>query len=409
MDTKQYKYRVIWADDDIFDLVPDEDIETLLEDYNVAVIDRVTTGEELQDSAHKYANLIDAIIVDANFDARNKSATDRTVTGLNRAFELYREFKRNKIDIPFYLYTNRTDQFLFEDKDEDYSSSINEIFVETGRVFKKSDGYYDLLALMKQEVDEKTSPIYQLRRRYAAEFSAAELIPEALDLLIQGLLFQFDEKANYTDTQYYFNPARMIWEKIQSLCKKNDILPQISQLNSMADFLMGNKVEGFVRTEEIMPAPLAHSLKYFLSVTQDGSHTKDDLSLGVVNYVRERKNVNLYRTILYITMDLLLWYKETIESDKRHLWKAEYILIGEAKLKLVKGDKGFNKKCYYLGRYYLIAHRDEQGNMIPINEGDLIGIKSDKNSKPNNLEFTGEDGTVVDKAIYDYVILGKKE
>lgn len=406
MDTKQYKYRVIWADDDIFDLVPDGDVKTLLEDYSIAVIDRVTTGEELQDSAHKYINLIDAIIVDANFDARNKNASERTVTGLNRAFELYREFKRKEIDIPFYLYTNRTDKFLFEDKDEDYSLSINEIFIETGRVFKKSDGYNDLLTLLKREVDEKTSPIYQLRRRYAAEFSAAELIPEALDLLIQGLFFQFDEKANYTDTQYYFNPARMIWEKIQSLCKKNDILPQISQLNSMADFLLKKNVEGCIMTEAIMPMPLAHSLKYFLSVTQDGSHTKENLSLGVVDYVRERKNVNLYRTVLYIAMDLLLWYKETIESDKRHLWNDEFILKGPVKLKLVKGDKGFNMKRYYLGNYCLIPHKDETER---IEEGDIIGIKSDKNSVPNNPEFVGEGGTVVDKAIYNYVILSKKE
>ena len=406
MDTKQYKYRVIWADDDIFDLVSNEDVKTLLEDYSVEVIDRVTTGEGLQDSAHKNINLIDAIIVDANFDARKKSPSESSITGLNRAFDLYREFLRSNIDVPFYLYTNRTDQFLFEDKDEDYIASINEIFVETGRVFKKSDGYNDLITLLKREVDEKTSPIYQLRRRYAAEFSAAELIPEALDLLIQGLLFQFDEKANYTDTQYYFNPARMIWEKIQSLCKKNDILPQISQLNSMADFLLKKNVEGCVMKEEIMPMPLAHSLKYFLSVTQDGSHTKENLSLGVVDYVRERKNVNLYRTVLYVAMDLLLWYKETIESDKRHLWNDEFILKGPAKLKLVKGDKGFNMKRYYLDNYCLIPHKDEPER---IEEGDIIGIKSDKNSVPNNPEFVGEDGTIVDKAIYNYVILSKKE
>ena len=119
MDTKQYKYRVIWADDDIFDLVSNEDVKTLLEDYSVEVIDRVTTGEGLQDSAHKNINLIDAIIVDANFDARKKSPSESSITGLNRAFDLYREFRRSNIDIPFYLYTNRTDQFLFEDKDED--------------------------------------------------------------------------------------------------------------------------------------------------------------------------------------------------------------------------------------------------------------------------------------------------
>lgn len=410
MDTKPYKYRVIWADDEVLDIVSDEDREILLEEENVDIIDRVTTGEALQESAYRFQDVLDAIIVDANFDARNANASERTITGLNRAFDLYRHLNgKLKLDIPFYLYTNRTDQFLFENRDEDYIASINEMFVETGRVFKKSDGYSDLIKQIKQEVDAKSTPLFMFRRTYAREFNAAELIPGVQELLIKGLLFQFDSQENYSDTQYLFNPARMIWESIEDQCKKQDILPPISQLNSMADFLLGNKVEGYSQTEQIMPRPLAHSLKYFLSITQDGSHKKDDLSLGVVQYVRETNNVNLYRSILFIAMDLLLWYQEMIGSEKRHLWKAEYILIGEVKLKSVKGDKGYNIKRYYIGNYCLIAHKDEQGRPIPMNEGDIVGIKSNKNCKPNTPEFIGDDGTLVDKATFEYVVIASKE
>lgn len=410
MDTKPYKYRVIWADDEVLDIVSDEDREILLEEENVDIIDRVTTGEALQESAYRFQDVLDAIIVDANFDARNANASERTITGLNRAFDLYRQLNgKLKLDIPFYLYTNRTDQFLFENRDEDYIASINEMFVETGRVFKKSDGYSDLIKQIKQEIDAKSTPLFMFRRTYAREFNAAELIPGVQELLIKGLLFQFDTQENYSDTQYLFNPARMIWESIEDQCKKEDILPPISQLNSMADFLLGNKVEGYMPTEQIMPRSLAHALKYFLSITQDGSHKKDDLSLGVVQYVRDTKNVNLYRSILYIAMDLLLWYEDCLKNEKKLLWKAEYVYVGVVKSTTVKDADGKRFPRFYSGRYSLLPHRDKQGQLIPLHEGDLIGVTSEQRCRENNPSYTGEDGTLVDKTLMDYVVLEKKE
>ena len=40
-----------------------------------------------------------------------------------------------------------------------------------------------------------------------------------------------------------------------------------------------------------------------------------ELKLAVDKYVADNKNINLYRSVLYIAMDLLLWHKKTIETD----------------------------------------------------------------------------------------------
>jgi len=406
MDTTQYKYRVIWADDEIYDIIPDEICTELLKEQ-IEIIDRVTTGEELQNSVYKHLDILDAIIVDANFDARQKEVSDRIISGLRRAFELYRDLNyRQKRDIPFYLYTNRTDQFLFDRDDEDDKCSIKEIFEQTGRVFKKSGGYEDLMTLLKQEVDANETPLFQLRRTYSAEFAAAELVPGAQERLVEGLLFEFDDNAIYDDTSTYFNPIRMIWENLEDQCKQQNILPQIHSLNGMVDFLDGKEVEGYTISGTIMPKTLIRSLDYFLSITQDGSHDKKTLSIDVIRYVRDTKNINLFRSVLFIVMDLLLWYKEVSEKRVCNNWIKTYELEGEVKLKIQK-DR-FNKEHYtYYCKNFVLANKN-----ISIEEGDVVGLSQIKNAIDNKFTFDDIDETgtkfIVDKCIYTYEVISKK-
>ena len=47
---------------------------------------------------------------------------------------------------------------------------------------------------------------------------------------------------------------------------------------------------------------------------QDASHKKEDANLGVGKYVSETSNINLFRSVLNIAMDLCIWYAKCEEE-----------------------------------------------------------------------------------------------
>ena len=122
-----------------------------------------------------------------------------------------------------------------------------------------------------------------------------------------------------------------------------------------------------------MDKPLAESLHYFLKITQDGSHDSDSITLGVDQYIRKTKNINLYRSVLYIAMDLLLWHKrikDLYSNNTERLWDSKYIHEG----KICLHPSG---KFFYTGKYQL-ENKDSE-----LKDGDRVGIlKSDPNRYP---------------------------
>jgi hypothetical protein len=131
-------------------------------------------------------------------------------------------------------------------------------------------------------------------------------------------------------------------------CKEKNLLPQEISLNNASRMFSGLDC-GYSFKKEIMPKPLAESLFYFLKITQDGSHDDFDMSLGVDKYVRETQNINLYRTILYIAMDLLLWYKGISDynwEEEEQVWEGIYIFTGEV-------SQLPGKYTLYTGKYEL--------------------------------------------------------
>lgn len=127
-----------------------------------------------------------------------------------------------------------------------------------------------------------------------------------------------------------------------------------------------------LKTELMHPA-LAHSLKYFLEITQDGSHDSGDLKLGVDSYIRKNHNSNLYSSILYIAMDLLLWYKAFSETkaSKEEIWE------GNLKFEYIgKLCKSANGRYWYSGEYEIFGDPS-------FVDGCKVGIKkSISNNKP---------------------------
>lgn len=351
-------YNVVWADDDIDALIVR--FEKRFTNNGIHIIGRAHNGEELEQCLGEKKNMVDAVIVDANF---NESETDiddeRDTSGLSfTRSHLLKQYS----SIPFILFTQRSDEMIAE-KYRNIPKFKSE-FPRHERWFKKNDEdeLMEMFEAIKKETDYRRTDSFRVRNKYAKEFEAASLIEGATKNLERGLLYLYEDNA-WKNTQEYFNPARKIVERIKVSCSQMNLLPPHLSLNIMSKIFSGKEC-GYWLKEPLMEKPLAESLFFFLKITQDGSHDDDDMSLNVDQYVRETKNINLYRTILYIAMDLLLWHKKMFdkyEKNQSRLWDSKFIYIGKAR-------KHPSREKFSVGEYRLDT-KD-----ISINDGDMVGI-----------------------------------
>ena len=360
-------YNIIWADDEIDDFL-DERYESRLLRKGFKVIGKAHNGEELEERL-KNTSFIDAVIVDANFnESSNSVENEREVSGLDYARNLYRHVV--KYSIPFFLYTGRTDELLQEIAKKERPNLLKDFRRRENWFSKTLNERDEMLEAIKNEVERRNTPEFRIHNKYAREFEAAELIDEATENLQRGLLYLY-EGDNWKNVQDYFNPSRKIVERIMKKCKEKNLLPAKLSLNDASRMFSGIDC-GCKFKKNIMPKPLAESLFYFLKITQDGSHDDMDMSLGVDEYVRETKNINLYRTILYIAMDLLLWYESISKhnwDEEEQIWEYNFIYTGEV--------SQLGKYTLYTGKYEL-ASRD-----TALKVGDIVGIiKSEKKQYP---------------------------
>ena len=331
-------YNIVWADDEIDDLLDKDTIEDL-KSQGFKVVGVAHDGEELEVLLNK-PEMIDAVIVDANFnESDTEISSERDTSGLDYARGLY--IHKLKKSIPFFLFTNRSDELLREIYKN--NPKFLDDFPRHERWFNKSQQgeYEEMLNEIKAQVEKIKSPSFVIRNKYRQEFEAAKLIPNAENLLFKGIQSEVTttDLSNEAITES-FNPVRMICERIIDRCQEKGYIPYISSLNSICDFLRQKEVEGFKLNTPIMHKTLVSSMEYFLSITQDGSHDKSSLPLEVIDYVRKRNNNNLYRSILYIVMDLLLWYKDLTDKipEPEGLWCGTYEATGKVCARM-NGDR----------------------------------------------------------------------
>lgn len=326
-------YNIIWADDDI-DALKDR-YEKRFTKNGLCIIGIAHNGEELELQLSEKIDFVDAVIVDANFNETEVDIDDeRDTSGLT--------FTRTHLlkvypNIPFILFTQREDE-LINRKYQNIQAKFTKEFPRHKRWFHKNDDdeLLEMFDSIKEEVDYRNTDQFRIRQKYRKEFEAAKLIPNAENLLLKGIQSEVTNDLSSEAIVECFTPIRMICENIIDQCQEREYIPYISSLNSICDFLRQKEVEGFKLTTPIMHKTLVSSLEYFLSITQDGSHDKSSLPLEVIDYVRRRNNNNLYRAMLYIVMDLLLWYKDLIDNnpESKGLWTGTYEAIGKVCAKM---------------------------------------------------------------------------
>jgi hypothetical protein len=180
-----------------------------------------------------------------------------------------------------------------------------------------------MLDAIVAEVTNRRTPDFIVRNRYSDVLHAAKRIPGAEDYLLDFLVR--DNQNTLAEMENPFIKVRGIIEKILEQCRALQLIPPIkSDLNGTAYYLKNKKYclkEGdkyttvlYSMVDEVMPKVLAESLTYVLHVVQDAAHEGSELRLAVNDYFRTTRDVYLLRSIVYLLIDIVLWFRTTAEK-----------------------------------------------------------------------------------------------
>lgn len=319
-------YNIIWADDEIDNLL-DQDTAYEMKERGLTVIGRAHDGKEFESLLKKHLNKVDAVILDANFNESYKDIrSERDVSGLEHSWGIL-TYRYNR-EIPFFLFTNRSDEFVresFRDR-----TRFAEDFPRHKRWFSKSgeDEFVKMLDEIKRTVDEICSPQFIVRNKYGDVLAAAGKLGEETYRFIFVFLVH-DVTGTLDELQEPFVSARKVIETIFKKCEKRCLIPKISD-NTTATayyFLTGKyharDERGARQTlyEEcdggIMPKPVAQLLVTAVHIVQDAAHAKDGLKLRVNEYYNRKHDNYLLRVVMYSLIDVINWYAETISDYDR--------------------------------------------------------------------------------------------
>lgn len=289
-------YNIVWADDEIDDLLDDETLDEL-KSKGFKVVGQAHDGEELEALLNK-PEMIDAVIVDANFNESDvEIGSERDTSGLDYARSLYTH--KLKKCIPFFLFTNRSDELL---KDiYKHNPKFLEDFPRHKRWFNKSGQgeYNDMLEEIKNTIEEMKSTSFIIRNRYKHELNAASLFNGTSEFIFDFLVHDYENTLE--NIKEPFVTVRRSVEKIFGQSEKMNLIPPVSDnTNGTAAYFLHNKygikdASGKLTYlyemlgDDIMPKPLAQSLKYIVNITQDGSHSKNEMKLKVDEYLKKQR------------------------------------------------------------------------------------------------------------------------
>ena len=297
-------YQIIWADDEI-DALLDETSKALLSKQHVDVL-KCNNGAMLEEKLRNVSHRIDAVIVDANFSAKDFTPSDeKIVSGLRRAMMLIGEYRH----LPFYLYTQRVNLSDLVDEDE------LSYFKDNNAIFFKGNGLLPLLNRIKGDVDIINSVEFQIANQYKKELDYFQIFDKQCNAksynLVRELLIQSRE-GSLTATERYLNQFRSeILENMKAVAIQFGFAPEGLSLNDFSRFLCLKEVEvkgeKYKLNKEVLPRALHLLMGHVVMMVQDGSH-KRDIRYGLHQFVSENNDTLIIQSLLYGIIEIISWF-----------------------------------------------------------------------------------------------------
>lgn len=414
--TKNRTYNVIWASDfwapsnDEKIKEKQDGIQAAVGQFGIRIISTPATASQLAEALVKHvddcassADRADAVFLDASitYGSQDEEAYD----GLDFAIELKDKYAGRKI--PFYLYTAKS----FDDISKARIKSRRlEYFKNRFFCNSNPDALESLCLKFQDEMNALGSREAEMRSKYARVFNAADRYNEGniQRVLTEALDEEFSNELSLKDTEDKFNKLRQLAEDLLKSLAMKDILPDI-KFGAQVDFLADGRfddIQGTARfyhaDKKLMSGTLSLAFRYFKQIVAGGSHKAfGENLLDVVEYVsKESKNSDLYKSALYILMDVLLWYEKILdksESDPESV-VGTYTSVprGKPETGIVEIDENGSLIC---GHTRLITNRNST-----VKVGDTVTIQKsimDTRNPTDTVWFFAQPG--------DYVVVSPAE
>ena len=367
-------YRIIWADDEI-DALLDENGKAVISQHHVEVV-KCYNGTMLEEKLRNTSHRIDAVIVDANFAAKDYIPDEKDVTGFRRATRLMGEYRH----LPFYLYTGRVNLSNLVDEDD------LSYFKDNDAIIFKSDNLSPLLDRIKSDVDKYNSAEFQIDNQYKDElnyFQKFDKLREAKSyMLVRKLLIQSRE-GSLDGTEDYFNQFRTkILDNMNTVASHFGIVPEELSLNDFSRFLCLSEVEvkekKYKLNKEVLPKALHMLMQYVVRMVQDGSHDVPNLQYGVHRFVSDNRDKLIIPSLLFAIIEAMSWFVPYLE---KHTDKLQNIANWQKHTEdgiIEKDEKGY----YHIGNEYSVLLKNI----------DLLGMKvkikhSTRNNNPKTQQY----------------------
>ena len=355
-------YQIIWADDEI-DALLDETSKALLSKQHVDVV-KCNNAAMLEEKLKNVNHRIDAVIVDANFTARDFTPSDETiVSGLRKAMLLREGYK----NIPFYLYTQRINLADLVDEEELGYLKDNDA------IFFKTNGLLPLLDRIKKDVDKINSAEFQIDNQFKKELFCCKTFDKHCNgdsyNIIRSLLIKNQEN-DLQNSEKHLNEFRTLLENMNTVAANFGIVPEKLSLNEFSKFLCRHKDLKFIVNDDILPKALYEILFYVIRLVQDGSHDRPDLQYGIRRYIHDAHDTLIIRSILFAVIEIITWFTRYVEEHpdkeenlKRYI-KVENTRDDEPEGIIEQDEKGY---CHIDNKYsVLIRNRDLIGKKVKI-------------------------------------------
>lgn len=299
------EYKVLWVDDQEFPA-----LITVAEIMGLDII-QVHSWSEAEPLLENHFDDWSALILDCYCTIEKNGPENPKF--LREVFPRLNRLQGNRRTLPWYVLSQGNKERF----DEIIDNILSNERLQWDSSWKK--GYYS-----KSAIDAKTqkedwkimlnnilkvaqlSEANKIRNKYPTTFEAAKYIGSTVEHDLLEFLLN-DLNNNLTNTHRYYNWARNILECIFNHGKKNKVFPSLNDINGYGALLAKGSVPGWriKNYDAFIPKAIGQAASFLLDISNQGSHDSK-----VSSYIKETKNINLFRAMLFIEMDLLVWYHQ---------------------------------------------------------------------------------------------------
>lgn len=257
----------------------------------------------------KNYSLYDGVLFDAKFfEDEDDAAGSEDLSALNKVKESLMQLPKK-----FEMFVLTGQAQLFEDK------TFN-TFVP--KFYRKgiADDINRLFADLKSSADNQLDT--QIRHEYHRVFAVCAdsyLGSKTESILLSAILN--GESEDIQDNLNSFNMLRGVLEVLFKRLNEIQIIPNLifednGWINRSSLFLAG-KHKDYKWIDNPIHPTILKNLHHLLDIVQDASHEiPDKLSLKVKDFVEKNNTNYLYKSSLYLLLDILVWYKDFVDAHR---------------------------------------------------------------------------------------------